>query len=108
MQNSHFTEVLHFKFESVLVKRAQDWSSIHAHLGKCIDGITQCDAAIERVGDFVKFLEQDFDEQSFAAIRGSEQIGRPVGSAAFVQKLEAKFGRKLARQKRGPKSQKIN
>ncbi len=91
-----------------LVKRAQDWpwSSIHAHLGKCNDGITRSEAANERVGDFARFLEQNFDEQSFAAIRGSEQIGRPVGSAAFVQELEEKFDRKLARQRPGPKLQK--
>ncbi len=92
-----------------LVKRARDWpwSSIHAHLGKCSDGITRIEAANGRVGDFGKFLQQDFDEEFFAAIRGGEQIGRPVGSAAFVHQLEVKLDRKLARQKPGPKSQKV-
>ena len=90
-----------------LVKRARDWkwSSIHAHLGKD-DGITTTQPALERVGKFGHYLRRNFDEESFDAIRGSEQTGRPIGSPEFMDQLEASSGRMLKPQKRGPKSMK--
>lgn len=90
-----------------LVKRPQDWrwSSIHAHRGKD-DGITNMEAAGTRLGDFKKYLKQNFDEESFQAIRGSEISGRPIGSFEFIESLEKATKRTLAPQKRGPKPEK--
>lgn len=90
-----------------LVKRPQDWrwSSIHAHLGED-DGITKVKAVTKRVGDFRAYLKANFDDESFDAIRGNEQTGRPLGTIKFIKKLEKKFNRTLQPQKRGPKADK--
>ena len=39
------------------------------------------------------------------ALRRAETIGRPLGDAAFVKKLERQTGRILQPAKRGPKPQ---
>lgn len=88
-----------------LVEKAEDWpwSSIHAHLGKADDGITQSRPAQERLGDFAGYLKQVFDDEHFAALRKSEVIGRPLGSGEFIADLEQRFDRKLMPGKPGRK-----
>lgn len=57
-----------------------------------------------RAGDFAAFLGEDFDEAlTYAALRKAESVGRPVGSSAWLADMEARIGRPLAPQKRGPK-----
>ncbi|MCP4183471.1 MAG: transposase [Hyphomicrobiales bacterium] len=87
-----------------LVERATDWqwSSIHAHLGTD-DGLTNTRPAKDRVGEFAKYLNSSFDEEDFDTLRANEQTGRPIGSADFVDGLEAKYDRVLKPKKRGPK-----
>lgn len=53
--------------------------------------------------DFSKFIEANFDKESFDAIRSKQQTGRPLGSEGFIKKLEIEFERNLQPQKRGPK-----
>ena len=48
------------------------------------------------------------DGAMLEAVRQSERTGRPLGDTAFVRKLEAVTGRKLACQKPGPKAQIID
>lgn len=90
-----------------LVKKAEDWrwSAVHAHLGRIDDGITHVAAAQERLGDFATYLKQTFNDEQFAALRGSEVIGRPLGNDNFISQLEAQFDRRLKPQKRGPRKQ---
>ena len=88
-----------------LVKRAKDWrwSSVQAHLAGEDDGVVTVAPALERVGDFARYLAEPFDEAAdYAALRKAESIGRPVGSADWLKALEAQTGRVLAAQKRGP------
>ena len=60
--------------------------------------------ALERVGDFAAFLGEDFDKAlAYAALRKAESVCRPVGSAQWPADMEARLGRPLAPQKRGPK-----
>jgi putative transposase len=56
------------------------------------------------VGDFAAFLGEEFDEAlTYAALRKSESVGRPVGSKEWLADMEARTGKVLAPGKRGPK-----
>lgn len=88
-----------------LVERAQDWpwSSAHAQLGLAEDGLTEVSATRERVEDFAALLEAAEDEEATMRLRRAESIGRPVGSADFLDRLEKAHGRALRPGKRGRK-----
>jgi putative transposase len=89
-----------------LVERADDWrwSSVRAHFAEQDDHVVQVTAALARVGDFRAFLGEDFDEAfTYAALRKAETIGRPIGSAAWLEDMVAKTGQQLLPAKRGPK-----
>ena len=89
-----------------LAARAQDWrwSSTVAHLAGRSDGVVTVEPALDRVGDFAAFLDQDFDEaEAYGPLRKAELIGRPVGTAAWIAGMEARTGMALAPGKRGPK-----
>jgi hypothetical protein len=90
-----------------LVEHARDWrwSSVHAHLGLVAnDGITAAAPVLERFPDLAERIAAGEDEAMSARLRRAEQIGRPVGDAAFIASLERRSGRTLAPAKRGPKS----
>ena len=58
----------------------------------------------ERVGDFAAFLGAPFDEaMTYAALRKAESVGRPAGSRAWLEDMEAKTGLSLAPAKPDPK-----
>ena len=62
--------------------------------------------ALERVGNFAAFLDQEFDDApTYAALREVEAIGRPVGTPEWLSDIEQRTGLTLAPQKRGPKPQ---
>ena len=89
-----------------LVERAQDWpwSSALAHMGEGADPLVTTAPVRERYGDFAAFLGDPVaDEVTWKALRMSETSGRPLGSAEWLDTLEAKTGRTLKPQKRGPK-----
>ncbi|MCF6221501.1 MAG: hypothetical protein L3J65_10355, partial [Robiginitomaculum sp.] len=90
-----------------LVKRAQDWewSSVHAHLNGYDDGLTTTAPLHERIDDFADYLERNYTDDDFEALRRSEIVGRPIGSDSFLKSLETKLSRRLRRQKRGRKKQ---
>jgi putative transposase len=89
-----------------LVDRAEDWrwSSVRAHLAGQNDALVNVAPAMERYGDFSAFLgfPEDYSD-SWQALRRSETTGRPLGSSDWMAVLEARTGRALAPQKRGPK-----
>ena len=75
-----------------------------AHLAGRSDGVVTVGPALERVGDFAAFLDQDFDEaRAYGPLRKAELIGRPVGAAAWIAAMETRMGMTLAPGKRGPK-----
>src|SRR5271166_5336706 len=88
-----------------LVARAQDWrwSSARAHLGLGEDGLTDIAPARARFANFAELLDGPADDEAAARLRNGESVGRPVGSAAFIARLEELTSRRLRPLKRGPK-----
>ena len=70
------------------------WSSVTAHRAGADDHVVRVAPGLDRVGDFRTFLGEDFDDAlEYAALRKSESVGRPVGSAAWLNDMEARIGR---------------
>ena len=88
-----------------LVARAEDWrwSSARALLGLGDDGLTDVAPARARFSRFADLLETDEDVEATARLRKGESVGRPIGSEGFLAMLEARTGRRLRPQPRGPK-----
>ncbi len=110
MDEAHFVTALRYialnPVRARLVARAEDWpwSSTRALLAGRDDHVVAVAPALDRVGDFAAFLGEPFDEAlTYAALRKAESVGRPVGSPEWLADMEARLGRPLAPQKRGPK-----
>jgi len=88
-----------------LVERAQDWkwSSTRALLAGKPDGITAIASIAARFPRFSDLLALGPDQAAFDRLRQAESIGRPLGDAGFLKRIEAKTGRQLRPGKRGPK-----
>jgi putative transposase len=78
------------------------WSSARAHLSKQDDELVKVAPLLEMVGDWKSFLAEE-QEKTLNDIRKHERTGRPLGTAGFVEGLELELGRKLKRNKPGPK-----
>jgi len=78
------------------------WSSAAAHLAGQDDGLVRVQPVLDRYGDFSTLLatEQDND---YLKLRQSETTGRPLGSKAWIERLERQTGKTLRPQKQGPK-----
>jgi putative transposase len=89
-----------------LVERAEDWrwSSTAAHLAGEDDDLVTVAPVLNRYGDFAAFLGNPVgDDEAWRALRMAETSGRPLGSDDWLETLEARTGRTLKPQKRGPK-----
>lgn len=88
-----------------LVGRADEWpwSSARAHLAGEDDELVSVAPVLERYGDFAVFLGASDECEQWRALRKGETTGRPLGSPAWIKDIEARTGRTLAPQKRGPK-----
>jgi putative transposase len=86
-------------------KRARDWrwSSARAHLAASDDELVHSAPLLKRVKGWRAFLAEGASEEERKAVQAHESTGRPLGSPAFVGRLEKRLGRTLARQKPGPK-----
>ena len=86
-----------------LVGRAADWrwSSTRTQLGLEQDAITNVAAVRQRAPDFAALLAAAEDEQAAMRLRRAETVGRPVGSAQFLDQLERRYGRAVKPAKRG-------
>jgi putative transposase len=80
------------------------WSSAKAYLKNRDDGFTET-AYLRELCPDMKSLLAESPEQEMAEmqLRRAETIGRPLGSAKFLEKLERKLGRPLKAAKRRPK-----
>lgn len=89
-----------------LVKKpeAWRWSSARAHLGGADDGLTKTAPLAKLVDDWRGFLKEGLSEDDAEAIRRGERTGRPLGAKRFIARLEKKLGRKLKKEKPGPKA----
>ena len=89
-----------------LVRRAEDWrwSSTAAHLSRRDDGLAIVGPLLDRCsGRFADLLETEPSAEALSRLRAAETIGRPLGSAAFLDTLVARLGRDPRARKRGPK-----
>jgi putative transposase len=90
-----------------LCKRPEQWrwSSARAYLKRQDDGLTDTAYFLEQFPDLASLLA-DTPEREMAdmLLRRAETIGRPLGSASFLTKLERKLERSLKAAKRGPKA----
>lgn len=90
-----------------LVERPEhwQWSSVEAHLLGEDDRLVRVSPVLDRYGVFDSFLSDPVDDSAaLRALRRSETSGRPIGNATWIADLEARTGRLLAPQKRGPKT----
>jgi putative transposase len=80
------------------------WSSVHVHLGRVADdSVTAKAPVLSRYPDFAGLIEAGEDEVLSQRLRRAETIGRPLGSEAFVGRIERLNGRSFRPAKRGPK-----
>ncbi len=88
-----------------LTERAIDWtwSSTAALVGKINDGITTTQPVLSRYPDFALLLAAGENEEMSSRLRKAEQVGRPIGDAAFLDRLENVSGRTFTRGRPGPK-----
>ncbi len=79
------------------------WSSTAALVGEIDDGITATQAVLSRYPDFALLLAAGENEEMSSRLRKAEQVGRPMGDAAFLDRLENVSGRTFTRGRPGPK-----
>jgi putative transposase len=89
-----------------LVDRARQWpwSSARAHLLGRDDRLVKVAPLLGLVGDWKAFLRSALGEDELRDLREHGRTGRPLGSSAFLARLERRVGRVLRPQKPGPKS----
>ena len=83
-----------------LVDRPEDyqWSSASAHLRGRDDTLVSVKPMLDMVDSWDKYLEIE-DSAGYDRLRKHEKTGRPLGTAAFIEKLEVITGRKLRPQR---------
>ena len=88
-----------------LVKRAEDWawSSVRAHLANEDDGVVTVKPVLGRFPDFARLMKSGENESELKALRTSETTGCPLGTEAWLDKIETSLGHSVRPQKRGPK-----
>jgi len=87
-----------------MVRHAEDypWSSAPAHCGLLADPLlTELDPRPAEESEWATWLEGADDAQVLERLRSRTRTGRPVGSEAFVEKLEGIVGRVLRARKVG-------
>ena len=91
-----------------LVADAADWpwSSARAHLGLGADGLVEPRGLDHLVPDWRAYLDDTPPGWQVDELRRHVRSGRPLGSAAFLERLEAVLGRRLRTVKPGRPSRK--
>ncbi len=79
------------------------WSSAKAHLKGRDDRLVSVAPLLAMAGDWRAFLRTAIAEDELRDLRQHGRTGRPLGSSAFVARLEKRVGRVLKPQKPGPK-----
>ncbi len=81
------------------------WSSARAHLAGTDDELVRVSPLLDLVPNWAAFLAGGLDEEAAETLRAVERTGRPLGSKAFIGKLERRLNRPLAKRRPGPKAQ---
>ena len=88
-----------------LVNKPDDymWSSVRAHLSGRDDILVSVEPLSSLVDNWNEFLAKDVPEEETKTIQSHERTGRPIGSEQFLKAVEKTTGRKLRKQKPGPR-----
>jgi putative transposase len=88
-----------------LVDRAREWpwSSAKAHLLGRDDRLVKVAPLLAMVGNWRAFLRSAISEEELRDLREHGRTGRPLGSSAFLDRLERLVGRVLKPRKPGPR-----
>jgi len=78
------------------------WSSAKSHLSGHDDGLVNVAPLLAMIGDWRAFLNSAMREEELRNLREHGRTGRPLGSPAFLERLERLVGRVLGPLKRGP------
>lgn len=81
------------------------WSSARAHVEHSFDPLIEPSPLIEEITDWKAFIHAEGPPETVKRIRRNSVTGRPLGDDAFIDKLEKLTGRKLRKEKTGPKRQ---
>lgn len=65
------------------------------------DGIVVVRPILDWVRDFAELVGAKSEDPAFRALRAAETTGRPLGTAEFVNDLERRLGRPIARRAPG-------
>lgn len=79
------------------------WSSARAHLSGVDDILVQVKPMLNLVGNWKEYLAGEETLNSIDAVKQHSRTGRPLGSQAFIGKLEELTGKDLAPKKPGRK-----
>ena len=79
------------------------WSSARSHLDDRGDGLTARRPLLDLVTDWAAFLAADDAAEVYQSLRAAARTGRPLADAGLIDRLEATLGRRIHRQKPGPK-----
>jgi len=84
------------------------WSSAAAHVEGWSDGLVDVSPLLGRVDDWRTYLASGLSSEEVNLLRGHERTGRPLGSLAFLKRLETKLGRVIRKKPPGrrPKTKK--
>jgi len=101
---SRYVEQAPVRARLVAHPRDWRWSSARAHLKvKGKDNLVDRRALLDVVDDWRRALGVLLPSAEVKLIAARERTGRPLGSPTFVNRLEKRLGRTLARQRPGPK-----
>jgi len=79
------------------------WSSAGAHVAGRDDDVVSAAPLLERVKNWREYLTEVLEAQETELWRRHERTGRPLGEAAFLDRVERTLGRIVRPAKRGPK-----
>jgi putative transposase len=79
------------------------WSSARAHLRGRDDELVAVAPMASLIGNWEAYLSLGAQSEEFDAFRRHARTGRPLGSDAFVERLEQVTGRRLRKRKPGPR-----
>ena len=79
------------------------WSSAAAHVAGRDDDLVRVAPLLERVKDWREFLMAAVEAKDIERLRGHERTGRPLGSAAFLDRIETMLERIVRPAKPGRK-----
>ena len=88
-----------------------EWSSAAFHVGeRKTDPLVKANEELDgMVGDWREYLVEPDADEVLCRLRGETAVGRPLGSAAFVRKLEEDLDRFLTRRPPGrPRKRRLN